>query len=88
MKFVSLHRSKSVRAHKGGEIVSVRDATEDEIAKHQELLKRLSKEAMQDTDSRCIVVFRLDPDWNKIWPKNTNSHQMAYKGIGFVAPDA
>ena len=87
MKFLSLHRSKSERAYKGGEIVSVRLATEEEVSKHQELLRTLDKVSMQDISERKIIVFRVLPKWNKLWPKQAKSHQMAYKGVGYVEGD-
>jgi hypothetical protein len=83
MKFVSLHRSKSDRANKGGQFVSIREATNTEIREHQDLLRSLDKDLMQVTDTRMIIVFRVDRKWNKIWA-SSDSHQMAYKGLGYV----
>ena len=88
MRFVSLHKSKSVRAYRGGEIVSVRLATEEEVVKHQELLDTLGKAQMQDVTDRKIIVFRVLPEWNKLWPKKARTRQMAYKVLGHVEVDA
>lgn len=84
MSYISLHKSKNDRAHKGGKIIGLRDASKEEVAKHQTLLVSLGKDEMHDVDGRKIVIFKLDPNWNKLWPKDAKTHQMSYKGIGFI----
>ena len=88
MSYVSLHKSKSDRASKGGRIIEIRQANDAEVEKHKALLDELGKDSMRDTDARKIVVFEVDPKWNKLWPKNAKSHQMAYKSIGYIEPGA
>lgn len=84
MSYLSLHKSKSDRAHKGGAIVGFREATEGEVLGHQALLAEIGQEAMQDTAARKIIIFRVDPNWKKPWSKESRSHQMAYKAVGHV----
>lgn len=84
MQFLSMHRSKSERAYRGGKIQRIRAATEDEVNQHQEFLAKEGKPLMQDTDQRMIIVFKPDPGWKSLWPDDAKLHQMAYKGIGFV----
>ena len=82
MAYVSLHKSKTDRAYKGGLIVAFRDATPNDIAQHQKFLKSIGQEQMQATDARRIIVFQLGPMWNKGWLKEAITHQMAYKANG------
>ena len=84
MSFISLHKTKSDRAHKGGVIVGFRDANDDEVEKHQELLRKLDKPEMKETSSRRIVIFRPDVSWDKLWPSDAKSNPMTYKAIGYV----
>ncbi|RLU00981.1 hypothetical protein [Ketobacter sp.] len=86
MSYVSLHKSKSDRAYKGGCIVEIREVSDSEVEKHQELLESLGKDPMQDTGARKIIVFKVDPKWNKLWPRNAKYHQMAYKSTGYIEP--
>lgn len=84
MSYVSLHKAKSDRAHKGGEIVGFRDATDEEVETHQALLESLGKDQMNDIDARKIIIFKVDTKWNKMWPVEARSHQMAYKANGVI----
>lgn len=84
MIFLSLHKSKGVRAHKGGVIVSIRSATYEEVDEHQNFLKDSGLTAMQDVCARKIVVFRLIKNWNVFWPAHAKSNPMAYKATGYV----
>jgi hypothetical protein len=88
MKYVSLHKSKSDRASKGGEIVNVRLATEDEIEAHQALLKKAGSVPMKSVDGRKIVEFKPFRKWNPIWPNAARTSPMAYKGLGFIEVDS
>jgi hypothetical protein len=85
MSYLSLHKTKTERAFKGGRIVEFRTATNNEVEEHQQLLDKLGKNQMRDIAARKIVVFRVDPDWDKLWPQNAKSHQMAYKATGYIA---
>jgi len=87
MKYVSLHKSKSDRASKGGEIVNIRLATEDEIEAHQALLKKAGSVPMKSVVGRKIVEFRPLRQWNPIWPNNAKRSPMAYKGLGYIKDD-
>ncbi len=84
MSYISLHKTKSDRAHKGGEIVGFRDATDKEVETHQSLLKSLGKDQMNDVDARKIIIFKVSTKWNKIWPAGARSHQMAYKANVYI----
>ncbi len=87
MKYVSLHKSKSDRASKGGEIVNVRLATEDEIEAHQALLKKHGGVPMKSVVGRRIVEFRPFRMWNPHWPNAAKTSPMAYKGLGYIEDD-
>ena len=87
MKYVSLHKSKSDRASKGGEIVNIRLATEDEIEAHQALLKKQGNSPMKSVVGRKIVVFKPFRQWNPIWPNDAKKNSMAYKGLGYIEVD-
>ncbi len=67
--------------------VSIRSATEDETTKHQELMVQEGNGEMGETDSRKVITFEMILDWNKRWPKDAITGQMAYKGIGFLDID-
>jgi hypothetical protein len=84
MKYVSLHKSKSDRAYRGGEILEIREATEEEISAHQELVAKHGREAMAIEDGRKVVVFKWDKAWKAIWPAKAKTNPMAYKGTGYV----
>jgi|FLMP01.2.fsa_nt_emb hypothetical protein len=87
MKYVSLHKSKSDRASKGGEIVNIRLATEDEIEAHQALLKKLGNSPMKSVVGRKIVEFKPLRRWNPIWSSDAKKNSMAYKGMGYIDVD-
>ncbi len=87
MKYVSLHKSKSDRAGKGGEIVNIRLATEDEIEAHQALLKKEGNGLMKTVVDRKIVEFRPIRNWNPIWPNDAKRSPMAHKGLGYIEVD-
>lgn len=82
MKYVSFHKTKSDRAYRGGEIIDIRDVTEEEVEAHQILMAKEGLEPMVDVDDRKVIVFRLDQKWNKLWPASARSNPMAYKGTG------
>jgi hypothetical protein len=82
MAFLSLHKSKSDRANRGGSIVGTREASDQEVAEHQEFLRNAGKSLMQDTDGRLIIVFRPIPGWNILWPSHGKTNPMAYKALG------
>lgn len=88
MKYVSLHKSKSDRAGKGGEIVNIRLATEDEIEAHQALLKKAGSVPMKTVVGRKIVEFKPFRRWNPIWPNDARTSPMAYKGLGYIEVDS
>ena len=87
MKYVSLHKSKSDRAGKGGEIVNIRLATEDEIEAHQALLKKGGNPPMKSVDGRKIVEFKPFRNWNPHWPSAAKRSPMAHKGLGYIDVD-
>ncbi len=78
----TLHKSKSVRAHKGGEILSIREATEEEIDEHQRLLEKIDEESMKKTGHRKIITFQIEKDWRVLWPKTAKTNPMTYKALG------
>jgi hypothetical protein len=84
MKYVSLHKSKAVRASKGGEIVNIRLATEDEIKAHQALLTKEGNGPMKSVVGRKIIEFELNPKWNPHWPIDAKKSSMAYKGLAYI----
>ena len=88
MKYVSLHKSKSDRASKGGETVNIRLATEDEVRAHQALLKKEGNVPMKSVDDRKVVAFRPIRNWNPIWPNDAKKSPMAYKGLGYIELDS
>ena len=88
MKYVSLHKSKADRASKGGEIVNIRLATEDEIQAHQALLKKQGGAPMKSVVDRKIIEFRLNRRWNPHWPSDAKKSPMAYKGLGIIDVDS
>ncbi len=87
MKYVSLHKTKTDRAHKGGEIVNVRLATEDEFQAHQALLTKEGNPPMKTVVGRKIVEFRPIPKWNPHWPTDGNTNPRAYKALGYIDID-
>ena len=88
MEYVSLHnKSKADRARKGGEIVDVRLATEDEFQAHQTLLTKERDRPMKSVDGRKIVRFKLYPKWNPHWPADAKTNPMAYKALGYIDID-
>ena len=84
MKYVSLHKSKANRASKGGEIVNIRLATEDEIQAHQALLAKEGNAPMKSVVDRKIIEFQLNPRWNPHWPNDAKTSPMAHKGLGYI----
>ena len=84
MQYVSLHKSKSDRAYRGGEIIDIRDATDDEIVTHQELVAKHGRDSMAIEEGRKVVVFKWDKAWDVMWPAHAKTNPMAYKGLGFV----
>ena len=89
MKYLSLHRSKSDRAFKGGEILGVREATDEEIIEHHKALNKSDPEsAPEKTKSRKIITFQIDRGWHALWPEEARKNPMAHKGIGHVAYEA
>jgi len=84
MKYVSFHRSKSSRAYRGGKIISISEATEPEILKHQSLMAQENNGEMLDTKRRKVITFQMIPNWNTLWPREAQNNQMAYKGIGYL----
>jgi len=88
MEYVSLHnKSKAERAYKGGEIVNIRLATEDEFQAHQALLTKEGNPAMKSVDGRKIVRFKLFPKWNPHWPADAKTNPMRYKALGYIDID-
>ena len=87
MKYISLHKSKSDRAFKGGEIVNIRYATEDEIQAHQTLLAKQGNGPMKTIVDRRIVEFKLNLEWNPHWPNDAKTNTMAYKALGYIQED-
>ena len=87
MKYVSLHKSKADRASKGGDIVNIRLATEDEVQAHQALLTKEGNRPMKSVDGRKIVRFKLNPKWNPHWPADAKINPMAYKALGYIDID-
>ena len=59
MSYVSLHKSKSGRAIKGGKIIGFRNATEEEIAEHQDLLNKVDP-IVKTKSLKNKVVFSKD----------------------------
>lgn len=84
MMYISFHRAKSERAYKGGEILDIRNATPEEFEVHQKEVKERGKDLMDPDKPRKIIVFKPIPSWNKLWSQTANSHQMAYKALGYV----
>ncbi len=89
MEYVSLHnKSKADRAYKGGEIVNIRLATEDEFQAHQALLTKERNPPMKSVDGRKIVRFKLYAKWNPHWPADAKKNPMAYKALGVIDIDS
>ena len=84
MEYVSLHKSKSERAYKGGKIISIREATEEEIGEHQQLLEKIDEESMKRTGNRKIITFQIEKDWRVLWPKTAKKNPMSYKALGHL----
>ena len=84
MRYVSLHKSKADRAIKGGEILDIREATDEEVEAHQMLMKKLDKGEMNTVEGRKIIVFQLERRWNALWPQQAKTNPMAYKGVGYT----
>ena len=84
MEYLSLHRSKSDRAYKGGKILEIRDATEQDVAAHYELIKKELPDSAQSVKARQIITFQMDRDWNILWPEDARKNPMAHKGTGHV----
>ncbi len=85
MKYLSLHKSKSDRAYKGGEILSIRDATDEEVDEYQDLIE---KEKVPRPKNRKIITFQIEKNWHALWPQNVKRKPMAYKGLGFIDKSA
>ncbi len=81
MKYISLHKSKSDRAYKGGEILSIREATDEEVVEHHQ---QIEKENPEKAKNRKIITFQIDRDWYALWPKDARKNPMAYKGVGHI----
>jgi len=84
MKYLSLHRSKSDRAYKGGEILDIRDASDEEITAHYESMEKPVPATSSTADPRKIITFQIDRDWNVLWPEIARKNPMAHKGTGHV----
>jgi len=84
MNYVSLHKTKSDRAYKGGEIVNIRLPSEEEIQAHQALLAKEGNAPMKSVVGRKIVEFKGIPKWNLNWPNAAKTNPMAYKGLGYI----
>ena len=84
MKYVSLHKTKADRATKGGKIIEIRTASDEEVRAHQDLMIKNGKDLMQDVEDRKIIVFRVDTKWNVIWPLDRRSNPNTYQSIGYV----
>ncbi len=87
MKYVSLHKSKADRASKGGAIVNIRLATEDEVQAHQALLTKKGNRPMKSVVGRKIIEFRQNRKWNPHWPIDAKTNPMAYKALGYIEID-
>jgi len=87
LKYISLHKSKTIRAWKGGEITEIRAATSTEVEQHQALMRKNGLDEMKKTTARKVVVFRLESDWKALWPAHARKNPMAYKGTGHVDRD-
>ena len=59
MKYLSLHRSKSDRAYKGGEILDIRQADEEEIREHYQSIKKSIPESTAANRQRMIITFQM-----------------------------
>ena len=84
MEYVSLHRSKSERAYRGGKILEIRDATDLEIEFHQNMMRENGRDDMSIVGGRKIVIFQMERGWNVLWPKSAVKSQMDYKGAGYI----
>ncbi len=88
MAYLSLHRSKSDRAYKGGKILEYRDATEEEVQAHYESIKKSAPEGTQSSKPKKIITFQIDRDWNVLWPEAARKNPMAHKGTGHIKLEA
>ncbi len=87
MKKVSLHKTKSDRAYKGGQIVDIRYAKPEEFQIHQSDMKKRDQGQMNpEPPRRRIIVFQLDKSWKELWPQSMKTNPMAFKALGYV-PD-
>ena len=79
-EYLSLHKTKADTAWKGGRIIAIRKVTENEVAKHQEEMKKAGKEEMKTTFDRYIIEFEPDRSivGRKVWPKEGRSNPMTY----------
>lgn len=81
MQYLSLHKSKSDRAYKGGKILSIREATDEEVDEYQDLVE---KDRVPRPKNRKIITFQIEKNWHALWPRKVNRKPMAYKGMGFI----
>ena len=88
MKFLSLHRSKSDRAYKGGEILEMRQASQEDIEDYYKLTKQPLPDNIDALKERHIVTFQIDRDWNVLWPEDARKNPMANKGTGHIELEA
>lgn len=88
MKYLSLHRSKSDRAYKGGEILDIRQANEEELQEHYQSISKSAPESTQNNRQRMIITFQIDREWNVLWPEQARANPMAHKGTGHIACEA
>ncbi|MEM7259010.1 MAG: hypothetical protein AAF404_16660 [Pseudomonadota bacterium] len=88
MKYLSLHRSKSDRAYKGGEILDIRQASEEEIREHYQSIKKSIPESTAASRQRMIITFQIDRDWDVLWPEEARANPMAHKGTGHILYEA
>jgi hypothetical protein len=87
LKYVSLHESKSSRAYRGGEILEIREVTDEEIENHQLRIADDGAAEMKRVSGRMIVRFQMIKGWSYLWPKNLQSYQMAHQAAGFLSVD-
>lgn len=83
MKYLSLHRSKSNRAYKGGKIISIRNAHQDEIAAYYHELNKTVPTSAASTPYQ-VIKFQMDREWHVLWPEDARKNPMANKGTGHI----
>jgi hypothetical protein len=88
MPCLSLHRSKSDRAYKGGKILDIREANDEEIASHYAEIEKPVPANSSSAEPRMIITFQIDRDWDVLWPEAARKNPMAHKGTGHVKFEA